>query len=74
MSTAPISVRLPENANIILDTLASELHITKTKLIKDAIMERIEDYLDSKAIDEAIHNSSKTYTLAEMKARHGVED
>lgn len=73
MSTAPISVRLPENINTILDTLAGELHTTKTKLIKDAIIERIEDYLDSKAIDDAVSNSSKTYTMAEMKARHGLE-
>lgn len=48
MSTSPISVRLPKNANVILETLAGELHTTKTQLIKDAIMERIEDYLDTK--------------------------
>ena len=74
MKFAPISVRLPENVNIILNTLAAELHITKTKLIKDAIMERIEDYLDSKAIDDAINNSSKTYTMAEIKIRHGLDN
>lgn len=74
MKTAPISVRLPENINMILDTLAGELHTTKTQLIKDAIMERIEDYLDSQAIDNAISNSSKIYTMAQMKARHGLED
>jgi predicted DNA-binding protein len=74
MRTAPISVRLPENVNMILDTLAGELHTTKTQLIKDAIMERIEDYLDSQAIDNAVRNSSKTYTMAEMRARHDLED
>lgn len=74
MNTAPISVRLPENANMILDALARELHITKTKLIKDAIMERIEDYMDSKSIDEAIRSSNKTFTMAEMKARHGLDN
>jgi|Laugresu1bdmlbsd_1035121.scaffolds.fasta_scaffold366939_2 predicted DNA-binding protein len=73
MSSAPISVRLPKNINTILDALAGELHTTKTKLIKNAIIERIEDYLDSKAIDDALSNSSKTYTLAEMKVRHGLE-
>jgi predicted DNA-binding protein len=74
MSTVPISIRLPDEANIVLDTLACELHTTKTKLIKDAIMERIEDYLDSKAIDEAIFSSNKTYTMSEMKSRHDLED
>ncbi|MDQ5920597.1 MAG: RHH-type transcriptional regulator, rel operon repressor / antitoxin RelB [Pseudomonadota bacterium] len=74
MNTAPISIRLPEEANMILDTLANELHITKTQLIKEAILERIEDYLDSKTIDKAICKRKKTYSMAEIKARHGLED
>lgn len=74
MNTAPISIRLPEEANMILDTLANELHITKTQLIKEAILERIEDYLDSKTIDKAIRKRKKTYSMAEIKARHGLED
>jgi predicted DNA-binding protein len=73
MNDTPISVRLPEKANSILDKLAEELHITKTQLIREAIMERIEDYLDTKAIEEAIKNSSKTYTMAEMKVRYGLD-
>ena len=74
MSTAPISIRLPEKANEILDNLANELHITKSSLIKQAIMERIDDYLDSTAIDDAIRKTKKTYTLTEMKKRYDLED
>ncbi len=73
MHDTPISVRLPEQANSILDTLAKELHITKTQLIREAIMERIEDYLDTKAIEKAIKNSNKNYTMEEMKVRYGLD-
>lgn len=73
MNDTPISVRLPEEANIILDTLAGELHITKTQLIREAIMDRIEDYLDIKAIEKAMKNSKKTYTMEEMKAKYGLD-
>jgi RHH-type transcriptional regulator, rel operon repressor / antitoxin RelB len=69
----PISVRLSKKTNSILDTLAEELHITKTQLIREAIMERVEDYLDIKTIEQAVKNNSKTYTMEEMKARYGLD-
>jgi predicted DNA-binding protein len=72
MHDTSISLRLPEEVNLILDTLAGELHITKTQLIRDAIMARLEDYIDSKKIDEAIRNTTKTYTMEEMKARYDL--
>jgi predicted DNA-binding protein len=74
MHDTPISVRLPEMANSILDRLANELSITKTQLIREAIMERIEDYLDNEAIELAVKKSTKKYTIEEMKVRYGVED
>ena len=73
MHNTPISVRLPEQANSILDRLADELSITKTQLIREAIMGRIEDYLDNEAIERAVKNSTKNYTMEEMKVRYGVE-
>lgn len=73
MNDRPISIRLPEKANLILDNLASELHITKTQLIREAIMERIEDYMDIQAIENAMKNTKKTYSMEEMKARYGLD-
>ena len=73
MHDTPISVRLPEQANSILDRLANELSTTKTQLIRAAIMERIEDYLDNETIEKAIKNSTKNYTMEEMKVRYGME-
>lgn len=72
MSAAPISLRLPENVNAVLDTLASELHITKSKLIKDAIMERVEDYLDMKAIDSILSKNEPTISHEELMRELGV--
>lgn len=72
MSTAPISIRLPDKANTILEALAGELHTTKTKLIKDAIMERIEDYLDSKAIDSVRLKNEPTISHEELMRELGV--
>ncbi len=73
MNKNPISIRLPEKANIILGTLADELHITKTELVREAIMDRLEDYLDIKAIEKAMKNSKKSYTMEEMKAKYGLD-
>lgn len=72
MNTRPISIRLPEEADLVLETLAKELRITKTQLIREAILERIEDYLDIKAIDKAVSKQKRTYTMSEIKARHGL--
>lgn len=72
MSTAPISLRLPENVNTILDTLAQELHITKSKLIKDAIIERVEDYLDIKTIDNVISKNEPTISHEELMRELGI--
>lgn len=72
MSTAPISLRLPDKMNIILDKLASELHITKSKLIKEAIMERIEDYLDIKSIDEVVSKNEPTISHEELMRELGL--
>lgn len=73
MNDTPISIRLPEKANLILDTLAGKLHITKTQLIREAIMERIEDYLDLQVLEDASKSSKITYTMEEMKARYGLD-
>lgn len=72
MSTAPISLRLPDKVNAILDTLAGELHTTKSKLIKEAIMERIEDYLDIKTIDQVLAKNEPTISHEELMRELGL--
>lgn len=72
MSAAPISLRLPDKMNNILETLANELQTTKSKLIKDAIAERIEDYLDAKTIDEIVAKNEPTISHEELKRELGL--
>ncbi len=72
MTTSPISLRLPDKMNIILDSLANELHITKSKLIKEAIMERIEDYLDIKSINEIVSKNEPTVSHEELMRELGL--
>lgn len=67
MSGSPISLRLPDKMNRVLDMLADELHTTKSKLIKEAIAERIEDYLDVKTIDEIVARNEPTISHEELK-------
>lgn len=72
MSAAPISLRLPDRMNNVLEMLANELHTTKSRLIKDAIAERIEDYLDAKTIDEIVARNEPKISHEELKRELGL--
>ena len=73
-SAIPLSVRLPEGADAILDTLVKDLHISKAKFIRNAIIEKIEDALDIKAIEEVLARNEKTYSMDEVKRELGLAD
>lgn len=70
--SALINVRLPDKIDSILDNLANELHTTQTILIKDAILERIEDYLDSRIIDEIVSKNEPTLSHEDLKRELGI--
>lgn len=73
-SAVPLSVRLPEGANEVLDRLVKYLNISKGQFIRNAIIEKIEDALDIQAIEEVIARNEKTYSLDEVKRELGLED
>jgi predicted DNA-binding protein len=73
-SAVPLSVRLPEGADAILDNLVKSLNISKGQFIRNAIIEKIEDALDIRAIEEVIARNEKTYSLDEVKRELGLED
>ncbi len=73
-SAVPLSVRLPEGADAILDSLVKSLNISKGQFIRNAIIEKIEDALDIRAIEEVIARNEKTYSLDEVKRELGLED
>lgn len=73
-SAVPLSIRLPEGADAILNALVKELQISKGKFMRDAILEKIEDALDIKSIEEVLSKNEKTYTMEEVKRELGLED
>ena len=73
-SAVPLSVRLPEGADAVLDSLVKSLNISKGQFIRNAIIEKIEDALDIQAIEEVIARNEKTYSLDEVKRELGLDD
>lgn len=73
-SAMPLSVRLPEGADALLSRIVKQQHISKAKFIREAIIEKIEDTLDIKAIEEVLARNEKTYSLDELKHELGLED
>ena len=73
-SAVPLSVRLPEGADAVLDNLVKSLNISKGQFIRNAIIEKIEDVLDIQMIEEVIARNEKTYSLDEVKRELGLED
>lgn len=73
-SAVPLSIRLPEGADAILDNLVKRLNITKGQFVRNAVIEKIEDALDIQAIEDVLSRNEKTYSLDEVKRELGLGD
>lgn len=73
-SAVPLSIRLPEGADTILDDLVKNLNISKGEFVRNAVIEKIEDALDIKAIEDVLSRGEKTYSLDEVKRELGLGD
>ena len=73
-SAIPLSIRLPEGADEILNNLVKKLQITKGQFVRNAVIEKIENYLDIQAINDVLSKKEKTYSLEEVKRELGLED
>ena len=65
-----ISVRLSEKDTELIKAYAEINNITISELVRNAILEKIEDEYDLKSYEEAIKEykkNPKTYTLEEVK-------
>ncbi len=71
-----ISVRLSEEDTKLIKSYAEMNKVTISELVRNAIMEKIEDEYDlecyKKAMEEYKENP-KTYTLEEVKEEFGLE-
>ncbi|MBQ9297922.1 MAG: ribbon-helix-helix protein, CopG family [Clostridia bacterium] len=70
-----ISVRLNEEDTELIKAYAEIKNISLSDLIREAVLEKIEDELDLKAYEEAMKEykkNPKTYTLEEVKKELGI--
>lgn len=70
-----ISVRLNERDSALIKTYADMNNISLSDLIRNAVLEKIEDEYDLKCYEEAIKEykkNPKTYTLDEAKKELGL--
>ena len=70
MST--ISLRLDERDHELIRRYAAINNISMSKLMRDAVIEKIEDDLDTALFDQAIKQIKETYTLEEVKQELGL--
>lgn len=71
-----ISVRLNDKDTELIKNYAKINNISVSDLVRNAILEKIEDEYDLKAYHKAVEeykNDKKTYTLAEVKKELNLE-
>lgn len=68
------SIKLPKGAQVLIEKLAKEQHISKTKFMRDAILEKIEEFLDIQAIEEVLAKNEQPLSLEEARRELGLED
>jgi predicted DNA-binding protein len=72
MTTAAISVRLNEEEARIVNNYAELMGKPVSNLLKEALLEKIEDMLDLKALNEALEQSDgQTVSRTEMLKKYG---
>lgn len=70
-----ISVRLSDKDTKLIKTYAEMNNISLSDLVRNAVLEKIEDEYDLKCYEEAIkeyEKNPKTYTLEEVKEELGL--
>lgn len=70
MST--ISLRLTNRDYQLIKKYAEINNVSMSKLLRDAVIEKIEDELDLLLFDEAVKQAGQTYTLDEVKKELGL--
>jgi RHH-type rel operon transcriptional repressor/antitoxin RelB len=74
----PLSIRLPQDVEDRLDTLAAKTGRSKTFYVTQAIREHLDDiedlYLAEQRLIEIQAGRTKTVPLEELMKRHGLED
>lgn len=69
-----LQIELPEDVEKQLDDLASSTGRTKSDLVREAVIEQIDDLEDIYLAEQALRNPGRRYTLEEVKQELGLED
>ena len=71
-----ISFKMSDQENELFELYLALVGINKSTAVRDALMEKIFDYLDAKDADEAyreyIESGEKGFTLDEVKGHLGI--
>lgn len=68
----PAAVRINKEIDRALSSAAKDFKTTRSSIVKNALLEYLEDMADSKAISEAKKTGGKMITHAELKAKLGL--
>lgn len=72
-ATEPAAIRITKDINSALTIAAKDFKTTKAKLVKNALVEYLEDLADIKAIQDAKKkDGGRMVTHAELKERLGL--
>ena len=67
-----ISIRLNEEDEKLIREYASLKHISLSDLLRNSVIEKIEDEIDLKSFNKAMKAMKKTYSFDEVKKELGL--
>lgn len=68
----PASVRIAKDIDRALSSAAKDFKTTRASIVKNALLEYLEDMADSKAIADAKKQGEKTITFSELRKELGL--
>lgn len=67
-----ISIRLNDRDSALIRRYAKMKKTTITDLVREAVLEHIEDEIDLDAFDQAFKSMTRTYSIDEVKSELGL--
>jgi len=67
-----ISIRLNQEDEKLIREYANLKHISLSDLLRNSVMERIEDEIDLQSFEKAMKDMKKTYSMEEVKKELGL--
>ena len=67
-----ISIRLSQEDEKLIREYANLKHMSLSDLLRNSVLEKIEDEIDLKSFDKAMKDMKKTYSFDEVKKELGL--